>query len=131
MSLMDSHRQLVPEERGGLLKRHAFVVGSLIDEVVGQVDTMGAQVTKAVESHGDKGVIDRFRPLIVMAVLLFLSDEGRGAELLGFLIAISGQELVLDGEVDESALDSEAGDSLFEDDVSSVSWGDDAIVVSE
>ena len=103
----------------------------MIDEVVGEVDTMGAQVTKAVESHGDKGVIDRFRPLLVMAVLLFLSDEGRGAELLGFLIAISGQELVLDGEVDESALHSEAGDSLFEDDVSSVSWGDDAIVVSE
>ena len=117
---MDSHRQLVPEERGRLLKRHAFVVGSLIDEVVGQVDTIGAQVTKAVERHGDKGVIDRFRPLLVIAVLLFLSDEGCGAELLGFLIAISGQELVLDGEVDEGALHSEARDSLFEDDVSSV-----------
>jgi hypothetical protein len=54
VSLMDSHRQLVPEERGGLFKRHAFVMDSLLDEVVGQVHTMGAHVTKAGESDRDE-----------------------------------------------------------------------------
>ena len=113
MSLMYGHRQLVPKERGGLCKGHAFLVRSLRDERVGQLLTVGAQVAKAVEGDGDEGVLNRFRSALEGMVLLDFTYERSRAELLGFLRAIGGQELVLEGEVDEGAPGSEAGDALF------------------
>jgi hypothetical protein len=86
------------------LERHALVVGSLGDEIVGQVLTVGAHIAETVEGDGDEGVVDPPRSLFVVVVLLFLALMRCCAELLGLFVTIAWAHLVFDGEVDEGAL---------------------------
>ncbi len=81
MSLMNVHREGVPEERGRLRELHALVFRSLVDEIVGQDLTVGARVAKTVEGDCDEVVIDLLCSLFEIVVLLFFAEGCRGAEL--------------------------------------------------
>ena len=78
-------------------ERHAFVVRSLGDEIVGQVLTVGAHIAETVEGDGDKGVVDPLRSVLVVIVLLLLAFVRGCAELLGLVVAIAREHLVFDG----------------------------------
>ena len=98
---MDCEGPLVPEESGGLVEGQALVDCALGDEVVEEGHTLGSKVAHTVAGDGEKVAVDLLHTTLVVIVLLLLTFLSSSTEPLSCKVEVSGEELVLDSEVNE------------------------------